>query len=264
FRLTFNFRVAVDGLVSTFNLGAFGIREGSEKLYVGQQQLQSGVDYTIDYDIGQVTLTDPRTVFGANPNAELRATWEQKALFQIAPTSVFGLNARYDLGERGEVNVVGLYQAEQTILNRPQLGTEPGSIFLGGISGRFDLGGALLDRVLNAVPLLSTSNPSTVRLEGEVALSAPNPNRLGEAFLDDFETSDEIMLDPRRQSWRLGSVPDDLFGADEIFPFVYDANTAARLVWQHDYLTANGTVAGNVLPQRDLDQSIAITNTGLS
>src|SRR5690606_29697150 len=69
---------------------------------------------------------------------------------------------------------------------------------------------------------------------------------------------------PRRQSWRLGSVPDDLFGADEIFPFVYDANTAARLVWQHDYLTANGTVAGNGLPQRDLDQSIAITNTGLS
>ncbi|MGH7444564.1 MAG: cell surface protein SprA, partial [Longimicrobiales bacterium] len=264
FRLTFDYRVTVDGLVSTFNLGAFGIREGSERLYIGDVQLQSGLDYTIDYDIGQVTLTDPRAVFGANPNAEIRATWEQKALFQIAPTSVFGMNARYDLGERGELNVVGLYQAEQTLLNRPQLGTEPGSIFLGGVSGSLDLGGALLDRALDAIPLVSLTNPSRVRLEGEIAMSAPNPNRFGDAYLDDFETSDQIPLDVRRQAWHLGSVPDALTGDPALIPFSFDVATAAPLVWQHDYTTAGGVVAGNVLPQRDVDQSIVITNTGAS
>lgn len=264
FRLTFNYRVTMDGLVSTFNLGAFGIREASEKIYVGSELLQNGVDYTIDYDIGQITLTDPRTLFAANPGAEIRATWEQKALFQIAPTSVFGLNARYDLGQRGELNVVGLYQSEQSLMNRPQLGTEPGAIFLGGVSGRFDLGGALLDRALDAVPFLSITNPSNVRLEGEVALSAPNPNTRGDAYLDDFEATDEIMLDVRRQAWRLGSRPESTVGDPGLFPMSFDASTAAPLVWQHDFTGPNGATFGNVIPSENLDRSIIVAGTRTS
>jgi cell surface protein SprA len=136
FRLSFTYRVAVQGLVSSFNLGSVGIREESERIRLGERLLERDVDYTIDYDIGQVNLLDAATLFGANPGAQLRATWEQKPLFEIAPTSVFGLNTRFRLGARDTLDLVGLYQAEKTLMSRPQLRTA-GSIFLGGASLQF-------------------------------------------------------------------------------------------------------------------------------
>ena len=92
FRLNFSYRVQVEGVVSSFSLGQFGIREGSEVVQLGDRRLQRGVDYTIDYELGQITLNNAQALFGANPNAQLTVDLEQKALFDVAPTSLFGTN----------------------------------------------------------------------------------------------------------------------------------------------------------------------------
>ncbi|HSL71713.1 MAG TPA: hypothetical protein VK864_15810, partial [Longimicrobiales bacterium] len=261
FRLNFRYRLKVEGAVSSFNLGAFGIRENSERLYIGDRQLDPNTDYTIDYDLGTVTLNDAPGLFAANPGAQIRATWEQKSLFQIAPTSVFGLNARYALGRRGELNFVTLYQSEKTIMTRPQLGVEPSSILLGGASGRIDLGGNLLDRALARVPGLRLGLPSSVILSGELAFSVPNPNTRDEAYLDDFEASDEFALPTSRRRWSLGSKPDVSDFANTVLPFPLDATTAARLVWQHDP-SQNGQIGGAFTP-RNIDQQISIAGNEL-
>src|SRR5207253_1333861 len=125
--------------------------EESERIMIGSKVLTRGTDYNIDYDIGMVTLNDAPTLFATNVGEAIHATWEQKSQFQIAPTSIFALNAHSFLGARGDLNFVGLYQAEKTIMTRPELGVEPGSIFLGGTSARFDFGGKLLDRVLSSM-----------------------------------------------------------------------------------------------------------------
>jgi hypothetical protein len=257
FRLNFDYSVKVDGLITSFSLGAFGMREGSERLFLGSRQLERGLDYTIDYDIGTVTLTNAQALFGAAGGADLRATWEQKPMFSIAPTSVFGATARYSLGPRGELNFVGLYQAEKTLMTRPQLGAEPGTAFLGGVSGRFDLGGALLDRVVGSIPGMRSNRLSSATLSGELAFSMPNPNRVGLAYLDDFEALDEIALRPRRQDWKLGSAPQSTDGDRGTLPFSLDAATAAPLVWQHDFVQ-NGVPAGGLMPSRDIDRTINV------
>jgi hypothetical protein len=262
FRLNFTYRVRVEGLVQSFNLGQFGIREGSERILFGGNALERDIDYTIDYEIGIVTLADPASLFGANPGAELRATWEQKSLFDIAPTTVFGANARYRLGAFSELNFVGIYQSEKTLYSRPQLGVEPGAMFLGGASARLDLGGEWLDRVLGGVPGLRLTAPSRVALDGELAFSLPNPNRVRQAYLDDFEGTDEVALDVRRQQWKLGSRPAAPDGDEGVLPVSPDAASAARLVWQHDY-TVDGAVGGNLLPQRDIDNQIQIAGNQL-
>ena len=256
FRLNFNYRLKVEGQVSTFNLGALGIREGSERLMIGDRQLQQGLDYTIDYDIGTVTLNDAQGLFAAAPDAQMRATWEQKSVFQIAPTSVFGLSGRYGLGRRGELNFVGLYQSEKTIMSRPQLGVEPGSIMMGGISGRFDFGGYALDRAVARIPGLRVSMPSAVTLTGELALSVPNPNTRNQAYLDDFEATDELQLPAHRRRWLLGSRPQSTEHATGVLPFTLDVSNAARLVWQHDFF--DGTQVGGSLPPRSIDQHIRV------
>lgn len=256
FRLNFTYRVRIEGLVSSFNLGALGIREESERITVDGVPLQRGVDYTIDYDLGIVTLNNPEAIFARNPDAEIRATWEQKALFELAPTSVFGMNARYQLGSRGELNFMGLYQSERSLMARPQLGLEPGANFLGGVNGRLELGAGWLDRVLDRIPGLQVSGSSTVGVTGEVALSLPNPNRRGDTYVDDFESTDELRLEPMSYNWRLGSKPQSHWGAESVFPAVLDVNSAARLVWQHDYLD-QGQVRGVLHPQA-IDRQINV------
>lgn len=257
FRLTFDYRVRQEAFVSSFDLGAFGIREGSETLTVDGRPLRRGVDYTIDYQLGVVTLTNPQAVFGARPGAELRATWEQKAAFQLAPTSLYGLSGRYRIGQIGEVNLVGLYQAEKALVSRPQLGLEPGSIALGGASTELRFGAPWLDRALVRLGGLGGELPSRIRLHGELGVSVPNPNRSGQTYVDDFEAADEVRVALDRWLWRLGSRPDDPSGATDVLPAELDVATAASLVWQHDYLDAAGRVTGPRLT-REIDRQINV------
>lgn len=256
FRVNLNYRVRVEGLVSSFNLGAIGIRDGSEKILIGGRQLTRGTDYEIDYEIGMVTLNDAQSLFATNPDQDIRATFEQNALFQVAPTSVFGMNTRYQLGQRGELNFVGLYQSEKSIMSRPQLGVEPGSIFLGGTSGHLQLGGALIDRALSRIPGLRLGGTSALNVRGEMAFSMPNPNTRNEAYVDDFEAADEVGLSMRRRDWQLGSRPQFLDGALDFLPAVLNVSNAAGLVWQHDILQ-DGQPIGPVKPSQ-IDQQIRV------
>ncbi|MEJ2202899.1 MAG: hypothetical protein P8170_02185 [Gemmatimonadota bacterium] len=144
FRLTLSYRIRSEGVISSFSLGALGIRDESERIWIGERLLTRGVDYEIDYDVGQVSLLEPEQLFVANPDAAIRATWEQRALFQVSPTQVFGFRTHTALGETGGLDVLTLYQSERTVVTRPVLGTEPGAALLGGLSAAASLPVSLL------------------------------------------------------------------------------------------------------------------------
>ena len=189
--------------------------------------------------------------------------WEQKSVFRIAPTSVFGFNTRYDLGERGGIHILGLHQSEKTLVNRPQLGMEPSAITLGGVNGDLHLKAGWLDRLLQRVPGLTPGDSSRLDIRGEMALSLPNPNTKEDVYLDDFDVSDELPLSLLATDWHLGSVPEERDGADNVFPFVSDASAAASLVWQHTWILEGpggdslGVFEG-YFPRRDVDRQINI------
>jgi hypothetical protein len=261
FRLNFRYRVELEGLLTSFNLGAFGIRQGSERITVDDRLLVRGVDYVLDYDIGLVTLLDPQATLGANPDAEIRAAWEQKSIFEIAPTTVFGLHARSPLGEYGDVSLVGLYQSEQAIMRRPQLGMAPRSVMMGGLSGRVAFQADWLAHALNAVPFLRTDSGSRIDITGELAMSAPDPNRRGDTYLDDFEVTDEIPLSLEAFEWRLGSAPQDPTGAPQL-PWPLTPRNAASLVWQDRYLDGGREVG--FLTAQEIDQQIALAGARIA
>jgi hypothetical protein len=263
YRLTIPFRIRSEGLISTFSLGALGIRDGSERIYFGDRLLRQGEDYAIDYDIGQVTLLSPEALFGTDPQGRIRANWEQKALFQIAPTSIFGFNARQGVGDWGRLNVLGLYQQERTIQNRPQLGMESASILLGGVNGDLTFGARWLDGLIDKLPGAGADTTATLHMRGEMAVSLPDPNTEGDVYLDDFDASDFLPLSLLAHDWHLGSAPVEEDGVVGILPPVRDAGSAADVVWQHTWIL--GAPGGDSLgvfegyfPRRDIDQQINI------
>src|SRR5262249_9388576 len=62
FRLRYN--ASSTGDRSSLDLGALQIREGSEVLFLNGRRLDKGLDYNINYDLGQVTFLNPQALFG--------------------------------------------------------------------------------------------------------------------------------------------------------------------------------------------------------
>jgi hypothetical protein len=266
FRLTIPYRVRSEGLISAFSLGALGIRDGSERIFLGDRLLVRGVDYLIDYDVGQVSLRDAETLFAAEPEGVVRASWEQKQIFRTAPTSVAGFRATYGLGERGSLDLLGLYRSEQTLVNRPQLGVEPGAVALGGVNGRYRLEAGWLDRWLGDVPLLRAGGGSGLSIAGEVAIAMPNQNLKGDVFLDDFDATAALPLALVASDWQLGSAPESTLGLESLLAAPPSNDNAAPLVWQHSWIVEGpaGDSAGvheGFLPRTAIDRQIRLTGS---
>jgi len=266
FRLTVAYRLQSEGLISSFSLGAFGIRDESERIYLGDRLLVRGADYEIDYDVGQVQLLEPEILFASSPEASVRATWEQRSLFQVTPTQVFGLRTHADLGENGGIDLLGLYQTERSVINRPILGTEPRAAVLGGLSGQYGAPIAWMDRVLEAIPGLNFAGNSTFSVDGEVAVSIPNPNTQGSTFVDDFDGAAELRVSLLARDWQLAGAPAFRDGADPVLPPTVDVSSSSPLVWQDRWIiqSPSGDSVGvreGLFPRAEIDNQIRVTGS---
>ncbi|NIR46567.1 MAG: hypothetical protein GWM93_20590 [Gemmatimonadetes bacterium] len=258
--LTISYRQRFEGFLSNISL-APGVREDSERLLIDGVELTRGEDYIVDYDIGVIELRDPEQWFRDNPQASVRVTWEQKPLFQIAPTSVFGVQARYLLGRTGEFNFIGLSQSERTLQTRPELGLEPSSVLLTGFSGRLNFQPRWLSNLVDALPGVETEAPSQLTFDGEIALSTPSTNTQGVTYLEDFEGGTGFSLALVSRAWRLGSVPSTAVGAEDVLPALLNEETAAEMVWQDQFLSQTGEIAGP-LPTQQIDDQLVIQGAG--
>ena len=268
FRLNLSYEARGEGLASSFPLGAVGIREGTERVTLDGRPLVRGVHYTIEYDTGVLTMIDPNALLAVGPGRDLEVAWEQRSFVRLAPSSVFGLDASYDLGDHGALNVVGLYQTEDRLVRRPRLGVEASAVGLGGINGSLHFDAPMLTRALEAIPGLRAGGPSSLRLSGEAAVSMPNPNTQGAVYLDDFDAINSRPLSVQSPEWRLGSLPVHRDGAEDVLPAEMSATTLARMTWQHTWIEED--VGGDSLdvfkgfhPSTDIDHQIRITGSAM-
>jgi len=246
---------------SMLSLNSFQIREGSERIYVGNRLLTRETDYTIDYTTGQVQFKYPDAVFqgasgvsgGAGGGSQVRAQFEERAAFSIAPTTTYGLAARYDLGATGQVNLLGIFQREQSTFTRPPLGFEPAAGFIGGISTQLRFQPDWMTRFMNALPGIRTTVPSALSINGELAVSKPSPNRFGQAYLEEFEGSAARSINLADNAWHWGSIPTSVRGIEALGFTAFDPNQAAFLTWQSlPYVVSNN----QLVPRQFLPQQI--------
>jgi hypothetical protein len=261
FRLRIHYESVGAGDRSGLNLGAIQIREGSERLYIGDRQLVRGQDYEIFYDIGQVTFLHPDQLFTA-PTVQVRAQFEENQQFDTAPRNIAGLIGTYRLGSHGRIDAIGMYQQEQSSFTRPQLGFEAQSDLIGGLSSQLTFTPSGLTRALDALPLIHTTAPSSLTFNGEVAVSRPNANQAGQAYVETFETAQgSRAISLNEQSFQLGSRPGSgrgLPAAELAADGSFDSTDAVPLVWQNGVSIDNQPVE---FQPRDIDSSIVLTGT---
>ncbi len=260
YRLNFEFRSRSSEAQSSFSLGAIGIRRGSERVTLNGRDLTPGEDYTIDYDIGQLTLLRPGDLFSGAEDPQLAVRFEQKPLFQVGSKSILGFTGEYRLGQHGSIGMVGMFQKEGTVLTRPDLGLEPSAVTLGGAVANFDFPSRALDNFVNSLPGIRTDLESRVKFTGELAASSPTTNRFGTTWVEDFEVGAGFRIGLTTRFWRNGSLVSRPDAGGGFLPAVPDLGNQLSTVWQSQW-EANGILQGSLLV-RQVDPQLNVLNPG--
>jgi hypothetical protein len=191
-----------------FNLSAYDILENTEVVSVDGVRLSKGTDYDIDYAGGVVTL---KGEYGnLPPDATVKIDYQHKPLFGGGKSSLLGIGGNLYLSEYSRLNGSFLYNSVGSPKYTPRLGEEPSRTMAADINGSFQFSPGWMTSLINMLPRVDTDARSSLSLSGEVAMSIPNPNLKGEAYVDDMEgveDSDQISL--VRSTWYEASPPID-------------------------------------------------------
>ncbi len=196
------------GSSSEINLNAFQIAEGSVVVTAGGTPLVDGQDYTVDYNIGKVTIINPSIL---NSGKKLRVTYEKADLFNFQARNLLGTRLDYVYNDRTNVGLTLLHLNERPQITRVGIGNEPVSNTMWGLDFNYSDESRLLTRIIDALPGIDTKAPSKITFSGEMAQLIPGTsNRVnGEdaSYIDDFENTVTPFSLSNFQSWRLGSTP---------------------------------------------------------
>ncbi len=221
--------LARGGVSDTYFLGSFGLIPGSVRVTANGIELTEGVDYEVDYVIGNIVITNRQYLAAGQ---EIRIEYESNQLLQIQQTTFTGVRAQYNFSDNIRVGGTFFQLKERPIQDKIPIGDEPINNTIIGFDarGRFDL--PWLTRAIDAVPLLQTRAPSSLDISGEWAQLRPGVAQTnavqraidsgelfpdeenGLAFIDDFEGSKSTVsfLNPGR--WNLAAAPFALPGFD--------------------------------------------------
>ena len=241
FRLRYSSTGAGDR--TALNLNALQILEGSEKLYLGGRLLTRGTDYTIAYETGLITFLNPEALFGSGV-AQITARFEERGIFAVAPTSIFGLTTHYDLGRAGGFNLVGIYQKESSAFARPALGFEASANLVAGGNTELHFRPTALSRLVSSITNRTGSSEAFFDINGEFAFTRPDPNRTGQAYLQEFEGVSGSGVSLGAAVWQYGSTPQSTVGLDPSLGFAatFDSADAVQMIWQNLIPGPNGSV----------------------
>lgn len=230
---------------STYQLG-FNVVENSVRVLLNGRELSRGADYTVDYNIGQLIIRNDAALV---PGADLRITYEQNDLFQLASKTLLGLRGIIDFSQKTKLGFSALNLNQQTLSDKVRLGEEPISNSIYGVD--FQTAGDLpfLTKALDNI--ISTREMSNFNIRMEGAYMSPDPNTKKStvesdggqsiAYIDDFEGAKRtIPVGVGYTTWKDLSVPDSISAISDSSKLI-QMNYKAKSFW-FNFLPSDVTV----------------------
>jgi len=212
---------------STIDLGGFMIVEGSETVTLNGTILSRGIDYTIDYFTGNINFINSDAML---PGANINITYEENELISVDQKLLFGTHMKYGFNSQNFISG-GVFFYDQSIMDKNvEIGYEPMRNFIWNINGRYEKEIEKITEALNNLPFIEASAPSKITFEGEFAEVYPDPNPLGQGFLDDFEASKRsVSLNLSARNWKTSSAPFDSLGN------IKSIESKQDMIWYNPY-----------------------------
>jgi cell surface protein SprA len=180
----------------------------------GVTPLVENLDYIIDRESGRLELISDKAKLAKTIEVE----YQQENMFVFEKRAFLGAHAKVDLPFIGRNSYLGasvLYQNESARDKIPRIGQVPFNKFLLGANTLIDFEPEWMTGAVNLLPFITTAAPSSAKLSLEVAHSRQTPSAGSNAYIDDFEASNEVFSPGLNQAiWKLASPPSDFYNRD--------------------------------------------------
>ncbi|MBQ8542338.1 MAG: cell surface protein SprA [Bacteroidaceae bacterium] len=195
---------------NVINTGSTNIPRGSVVVTAGGVTLTENSDYQVDYASGIVTILN-QSIIDAGTNVQV--SLESNTLFNMQRKTVLGLNWKYDFSN--ELNFGGTFMSltEKPLTSKVDMGSEPLNNRIWGFNLSWKKQSQWLTNLLDRLPLISCTAPSSINLTAEFAkLDAGTSSDVQSeaSYIDDFESTENGIDIKQASSWMLSSLPTGL------------------------------------------------------
>ena len=210
--------------------GSTNIPRGSVVVTAGGVTLIENVDYQVDYSAGVVTILNQNIIdAGTNVNVSL----ESNTLFSMQRKTVLGFNWQYDFSDDLNFGGTLLTLQEKPLTSKVDMGSEPLNNTLWGFNMSWKKESQWLTNMLDRLPLLSCTTPSSISLNAEFArLEAGTSSEIQSkaSYIDDFESTENGIDLTSPSAWMLASLPSEM-PYSNLTNDVRTGHDRARLSW---------------------------------
>lgn len=193
-------------------LNAFNLARGSVIVTAGGQVLTENIDYSVDYSLGRVRILNQGVLNSGSP---INISYENQNAISTQTQTLVGAHLNYEFAKDFNVGATVIHMKERPLTNKVSYGDEAISNTMLGFNTEFKHDLPIITKALDALPLVSTKEKSTITFEGEIAKLIPgHAKSINAAYIDDFEGSSMAYDIKNWTTWKLASKPQgqpDLF-----------------------------------------------------
>lgn len=201
---------------SEYHLNTTNIAQGSVRVTAGGITLTENVDFTVNYDMGTVTILNQGILASGTP---ISISVENDNDFAATNQTMFGVNFDYMFSKDFTVGATLLNLREKPVTNKVNYGDEPINNLVWGMNFAYKTETPFITKMIDKLTFHSTTTQSFLNMEGEFAHFVPGHSRVigkkGTTYIDDFEGSKSTIDLTTMSNWVLASTPQ---GQPDIFP----------------------------------------------
>src|SRR5574344_2131201 len=260
------------------------VPRGSVVVTAGGKQLVENVHYTVDYTMGTVTILNQSVLAAGTP---IDVSLENQSTFNLQRKTLLGTHLEYQFNKNLSVGGTIMHLSEMPLVTKTEYGSEPIANTIWGLNASYRGESQWLTNVVDKIPGINATAPSTIVFNGEFAQLIPGhrkiKNNSGYAYLDDFESTTTGIDLRYPYYWHLASTPYDP-SAGALFPEAVKSNNVdygknrALLSWYSidnsvfnrnnsttpEHIRSDKNLQSNHLTREVLEQEIFPNREGVS
>ncbi|NML57775.1 T9SS outer membrane translocon Sov/SprA [Chryseobacterium cheonjiense] len=197
------------------SLGAVNVPQGSVKVSANGVQLTEGIDYTVDYLLGTVTIINEQV---KQSGQAINISLENQLTFNTQRKRFLGLNLERRFNENFILGGTVVNYSESPLTQKVNYGQEAVNNTMAGINLMYNNQLPFLTRLTDKIPFVNTEAPSNLNFKMEAAYLLPGLNKgiNDQSYIDDFEQTTSKITLKEPTAWSLASKPEKN-QADDIF-----------------------------------------------
>jgi cell surface protein SprA len=203
-------------VTSDIPLNALNVPQGAVTVTAGGIKLIEGTDYTVDYNLGRVKILNTGIL---ESNTPIKISIESNSVFGFQARSLIGAHYNFRMNDKLNLGGTWMRMMERPVTQKVDIGSEPFKNNIIGLDLAYRTDVPFLTKMVDLLPVISTTQKSTFSFTGEFAHLIPGQpkaiNKDGTSYIDDFEGSQSAIDLRSVTSWRLASIPQ---GQPDLFP----------------------------------------------